>query len=359
LRCGVGFPEDASAELSRHSNPSQEDEMTSFRNKLTVAVTAMIGAVVVGATLGPVALAADFPTKPVQLVVPFKPGGGADRTMRLFAPYLGKELGVRVNVVNIAGGGGWVAWSQMARWDPKKDDHKLGVINLPHVLSLLDPRMKRKETLKSFNFLAWHSLDPAIWAVREGDERFQSLKEFLAYVKKNPNKVIMSTTAVGSDDHMGIAFAEKFIEGFKVRKVYANSDGKKLREVLGNTTDAVAGNVGYYVPYMMEAKLKPIVVLSLERSPNLPSVPTFFEVTGLKNVSYAGRTLATAPGLSEHKRQVYLSAIKRAIENPEYVVKEIRNKNPLLFKSGKDLWDTLNQSKKMVEEVKFWEALKK
>ena len=50
-----------------------------------------------------------YPTEPIQLVVPFKPGGGADRTFRLFAPYLSEELGVPVNVVNIAGGGGWVA----------------------------------------------------------------------------------------------------------------------------------------------------------------------------------------------------------------------------------------------------------
>ncbi len=321
---------------------------------MAVATSALVAVAIAGVAHAQ----GKFPSKPVQLVVPFKPGGGADRTMRLFAPYLAKELGVPVNVINISGGGGWVAWTQMARWDPAKDDHKLGVINLPHVLSLLDPRMKRKETLKSFNFLAWHSLDPCIWAVREGDERFQSLKEFLAYVKANPNKIIMSTTAVGSDDHMGIAFAEKFIDGFKVRKVYANSDGKKIAEVIGKHTDAVAGNVGYYIPYMMEGKLKPIVVLSADRSPNLPSVPTFFEVTGLKNISYAGRTLATAPGMSDQKRQTYLDAIKRAINNPEYVMKEIRNKNPLLFKTDKELWATLASSQKMVEEVKFWEAAK-
>ena len=321
---------------------------------MAVATSALVAVAIAGVAHAQ----GKFPSKPVQLVVPFKPGGGADRTMRLFAPYLAKELGVPVNVINISGGGGWVAWTQMARWDPAKDDHKLGVINLPHVLSFLDPRMKRKETLKSFNFLAWHSLDPCIWAVREGDERFQSLKEFLAYVKANPNKIIMSTTAVGSDDHMGIAFAEKFIDGFKVRKVYANSDGKKIAEVIGKHTDAVAGNVGYYIPYMMEGKLKPIVVLSADRSPNLPSVPTFFEVTGLMNISYAGRTLATAPGLSDQKRQTYLDAIKRAINNPEYVMKEIRNKNPLLFKTDKELWATLASSQKMVEEVKFWEAAK-
>jgi tripartite-type tricarboxylate transporter receptor subunit TctC len=300
-------------------------------------------------------MAADYPSGPVQLVVPFKPGGGADRTFRLFAPYLSEELGVPVNVVNISGGGGWVAWAQAVKWDAEKDDHKLQVVNLPHVLSMLDPRMKRSESLEDFNFLAWHSLDPCIWAVREGDERFQSLAEFLDYVAKNPNEVIISSTAVGSDDHMGIAFAEKNIADFKVRKIYANGDSKKIQEVLAGTSDAVAGNVGYYVPQIMEGKLRPIAVLSADRSPNLPSVPTFAEVTGLMNISYAGRTLATAPGLSEDKRTILLDAIKRALVNPEYVMKEINNKNPLLFKEGDDMWAALNSSKEMVEKVKFWE----
>ena len=296
-----------------------------------------------------------YPTEPIQLVVPFKPGGGADRTFRLFAPYLSEELGVPVNVVNISGGGGWVAWAQAVKWDADKDDHKLQVVNLPHVLSMLDPRMKRTESLEDFNFLAWHSLDPCIWAVREGDERFQSLAEFLDYVAKNPNEVIISSTAVGSDDHMGIAFAEKNIPDFKVRKIYANGDSKKIQEVLAGTSDAVAGNVGYYVPQFMEGKLRPIAVLSAERSPNLPSVPTFAEVTGLMNISYAGRTLATAPGLSEDKRTILLDAIKRALVNPEYVMKEMNNKNPLMFKEGDELWATLRSSQEMVEKVKFWE----
>lgn len=322
-----------------------------------VVMMAVISALLFAAVaVGTPAVAADkFPNGPVQIVVPFKPGGGADRTMRLFAPYLSKELGVPVNVINIAGGGGWVAWSQVAKWDPEKDDHKLACVNIPHVLSYMDPRMKRKETLESFGFLAWHSFDPCIWAVRENDPRFENLRQFLDYVKAHPNEIVMSTTGVGSDDHMGIAFAEKNIPGFKVKKVYANSDGKKIAEVLGKHTDAVAGNVGYYVPYMLEMKLRPIVVLHHERWSRLPSVRTFYEVTGKMNISYAGRTLAAAKGLSEEKRQIYIAAIGRAIKNPEYVMKEMNNKNELLFLTGDDLWAALNRAKQMVAEVKFWE----
>jgi tripartite-type tricarboxylate transporter receptor subunit TctC len=128
--------------------------------------------------------------------------------------------------------------------------------------------------------------------------------------------------------------------------------------VIGGHTDAVGGNVGYYVPYMLEMKLRPIAVLHHERWAQLPSVRTFYEVTGQKNISYAGRTLATAPKLPEEKRQIYLKAIERAITTPEYVMKEIKNKNALLFKHGDELWKLLNDARKMVGEVKFWEAVK-
>jgi tripartite-type tricarboxylate transporter receptor subunit TctC len=79
------------------------------------------------------ASAQKFPSKPVILQVPFAPGGGADRTFRLFAPYLSKELGVPVKVANVAGGGGWVSWSQVVNSWTAEDDHKLAVVNIPHI----------------------------------------------------------------------------------------------------------------------------------------------------------------------------------------------------------------------------------
>lgn len=302
-----------------------------------------------------VARAATFPNGPVTLMVPFGAGGGADRSARLMAPFLEKELGQPVTVINVAGGGGWLAWSEMAKWDPEKEDHRLGIINLPHVFSYMDPRMKRTETLDSFNILCWHSYDPCIWAVREGDERFQTLKEFIAYVDKHPGEVIMSTTGVGSDDHMGIAFAEKFLPNFKVKKIYSNNDNKKIQETLSGVSDCVGGNVGYYVPFMLEAKLKPLCVLHDERWSQLPSVPTFLEVTGQPNISYAGRTIGAANNLAPEKQKIYLDALERTIKNPEYMIAELNMKNVLMFLKGEELQKRLKSSEETVAKIKFWE----
>jgi hypothetical protein len=92
---------------------TRENKMLTLKKcvHIAVAVVAMAG-VSLFATAG--AQAQDkFPDGPVIIQVPFAPGGGADRTFRLFAPYLSEELGVPVKVTNVAGGGGWVSWGQV------------------------------------------------------------------------------------------------------------------------------------------------------------------------------------------------------------------------------------------------------
>lgn len=297
--------------------------------------------------------AADFPNKPVQIQVPFAPGGGADRTFRLFAPYLAEELGVPVKVTNVAGGGGWVSWSQVVNdWNPRRDDHKLAVVNIPHIFSFLNPDMKRTEKLESFNFLAWHSYDPGLWLVRADDDRFKDLNDVLEYAQKQP--IIVAPGSFGSDDHIGVAFAQQAVPGFQAKFVTSRGDNSKIQLALGGHVDLVAGNVGFFINSIEEGQLRPIAVLHPTRWPLLPDVPTFEEITGKRNITYAGRTLATANGLEEEKRQIYLEAIKRAMANPEYVAAEKANKNHLQFAEGEEMWQLLREGQTVAEQAAYW-----
>lgn len=299
--------------------------------------------------------AADFPKGPVELVIPWKAGGGTDKSARIFAPFLAKELGVPVNVVNIDGGGGWVAWEQMAKWDANKDDHKIGLVNLPHVFAYLDPKMKRTETVGDFNFIGGQTYDPCLWLVRADDERFTGgLKDVLAYTAKNPNKLLVSTTAIGSDDYQGLAFAEKKVKGFKVAKVYANNDAKKVQELLAGTTDMIAGNVSYYVNYIREGKMRPIAVLDNVRSEFLPSVPTFGEVAGVENIGFAARTLIAANGISQEKYDFFKNAINKAQANPGYQLAELSQSSRIWTASGSDLKDFISDTEAAVKVVEYW-----
>jgi tripartite-type tricarboxylate transporter receptor subunit TctC len=117
----------------------------------------------------------------------------------------------------------------------------------------------------------------------------------------------------------------------------------------------VAANVGFFIPSIMERKLRPIAVLHSRPWAALPSVPTFEELTGKVNITYAGRTIATANGLEEEKRAIYLDAIAKAIVNPEYVAKEAANKNHLMFATGDDMWTLLREGQKVAEQAAYWE----
>jgi tripartite-type tricarboxylate transporter receptor subunit TctC len=332
-------------------NPSER--RVSWLKTASVALAAVLAVGVVSP-----GQAQDYPSGPIEFVVPWKPGGGTDRSTRLFAPYLSKALGVPVNVVNIDGGGGWVAWAQMAAWDADKDDHKIGIVNLPHVFSYLDPKMGRSETYKDFNFITGHSFDPCLWTARGNDERFSSLEEFVKYVQEHPGEVVVSTTAVGSDDYQGLAYAEAKIDGFKVGKVYANNDAKKVQEVLGEHTDAVAGNISYYMPYIQDGQLKPLAVLSKERSPFLPDVPTFKEAVGVENICFAGRVVAAAPGLAPEKYKVLAEAISKALADPEYRDKELKGSNQIWELNGEDLKNFIQETEASVREVEYWNQAK-
>lgn len=330
--------------------------MSFIRKSLTATVA---GIAALGFAASAPAVAQDkYPSKPVIIQVPFAPGGGADRTFRLFAPYLSKELGVPVKVTNVAGGGGWVSWSQVTNeWGPD-DDHKLAVVNIPHIFSMLNPEMKRKETLESFNFLAWHSYDPGLWLVRWDDDRFQTLQDVIDYAQKKP--VVVSVGSHGGDDHVGMAYAMKAVPAFKQSKLLFSDTGDngKIQQLLGKSSDMVAGNVGYYISRIMERKLRPIAVLHDEPWILLPSVPTFQEITGQPNITYAGRTLATANGLAEEKRAVLLAAVKRTMDNPEYQAKERANRNFLMFREGEEMWKLLRAGQAVAENAAYWEAAK-
>lgn len=330
--------------------------MSHIRTTLTAALAGLTALGMAAAT--PAAAQDKYPSEPVIIQVPFAPGGGADRTFRLFAPYLSQELGVPVKVTNVAGGGGWVSWSQVVNWDGEKDDHKLAVVNIPHVFSMLNPEMKRSETLESFNFLAWHSYDPGLWLSRWDDDRFKTLEDLIKYSENN--QVIVAIGNHGSDDHVGFAYAMRAVPSLKDSKLIFSDTGDngKIQLLLGKSADIVTGNVGYYINGIMERKMRPLAVLHDEPWILLPSVPTFTEVTGKKNITYAGRTLATANGLAEEKRQILLAAVEKAMNNPEYQQKERANRNFLMFRTGDDMWNLLRSGQDVAQQAAYWEAAK-
>lgn len=326
--------------------------MSRLRNSITL--TAIVGAAA-ALVMAKAANADSFPSGPVELVVPWDTGGGTDRSARLFAPYLSEALGVPVNVVNIAGGSGWTAWSQMARWDPEEDDHKIGLVNIPHVFAYLDPDMGRTETWEDFNLVSGQTFDPCTIVVRDDDERFQTLNDFIEYVQEHQEDVVISSTAIGSDNYQAIAYAMNEIEDFNPSMIYANNDAEKVQALLEGSADAISANTSYYVPYIRDGEMRALATLMDDRSRVLPSVPTFQEQTGIDNICFAGRMLAVAPGLDEEKYEVYREAISAAQQNPAYAMAELDSYSTIWDASGEELLEFIRETEERVLQVRYWE----
>jgi tripartite-type tricarboxylate transporter receptor subunit TctC len=108
--------------------------------------------------------------------------------------------------------------------------------------------------------------------------------------------------------------------------------------------------------YINDDQMQPLAVLSEKRSPYLPDVPTFKEVTGVNNLCFAARVLAAAPGLPQEKYDVLAKAIEEASSNPEYMEKETSGSNEIWDISGEDLQAFLKTTEQSVKDVEYWKS---
>ena len=110
-------------------------------------------------TMGVCAFAAEFPNKPITLQVAYPPGGSTDVGARIVAAIAEKQVGQPIIVVNKAGAGGQVGWTELARQKP--DGYYLGMINLPHLpTTVLDPERKAAFKAEDIVPIISQALDP-------------------------------------------------------------------------------------------------------------------------------------------------------------------------------------------------------
>jgi tripartite-type tricarboxylate transporter receptor subunit TctC len=258
-----------------------------------------------------------YPNQPINLIVSYSAGGGTDTSARILQPYLEKELGVTVNILNKPGGGGWVGWTELAHAEP--DGYTIGYINSPNVVSgYLNPSAKREENLDSFEFLGNQVSNPEIIAIRTDEQRFTDIKGLIEYAKNN--ELTATGTGVAGDDHIASLLLNKNF-GTKFRAVQFEGTAESRTGVLGGHVDVLFASVDEVFAMHNNKELKVIAVMDKERSPFLPDVPTLQE-SGYDGVFMnATRGIAAPKGLDPEKVKILSDAIEKAIKNEEHVAK--------------------------------------
>jgi len=279
-------------------------------------VTALLGAVALFAT--PLA-AQDFPTKPVQLMVAYPPGGSTDIGARIVASIAEKAMGQPMVVVNKGGAGGQVGWTELSRQKP--DGYYIGFINLPGFNTvILDPERQAIFDTKSFTPIINQVLDPGVvWVA--ANSPFKTMKDVIDAAKKEPGKVRAATTGILSDDHLAILMVEEAAPGSNFRIVHLEGGAAQMKETLGGNIDVSFDNVGSIVKQVQGGQVRALAVMDTQRSNFLPDVPTTVELGMPTVISSSTRGIAGPKGMDPKLVAKLQDILKKAMEDPDHIKK--------------------------------------
>jgi tripartite-type tricarboxylate transporter receptor subunit TctC len=213
----------------------------------------------------------DFPTKRIDYVLPFDPGGESDITARLQQEPLQEELGQSVSISYQPGAGGALGWSELTRSRP--DGYTVMGCNIPHII--LQPMLRDDagyETSQIKPVYFFQSTPNALLVA--ADSEMETVEDFVAAAKENPGALSVGGSGDFSANHIGtLQFAEA--AGIEVSYTPFDGTGSAVPALLGGHVDALMS----YTPQIEQLgdQVKPLAVATEERMEGLEDIPTFTE----------------------------------------------------------------------------------
>lgn len=277
--------------------------------------------------------AADYPSRTVEIIVPFGPGGSTDTSARLFASVLGKYLPnhADVVVVNKPGGATTIGMSAVKNADP--DGYTIGLTSNSPIT--IQPHFEAADySYDSFEPVIKLVNIPQVLLVRN-DAQWQDFDQWLSWVREHPGEFIYATPGNGSISDLAMAVLNES-GNIETRAIPYDSGGKAMAAMLGGNVNGVAtfqGNAD-------ESQTRVLVNFSDERSQKHPDVPTLKDagIDAYKN-AYIG--IVTPKGTDPEIMQALHDAFKKALDDPKVVDALQKQGFDISYQNSEDFAETI------------------
>lgn len=277
--------------------------MTSARSLLAATVLALVA----------VAAHAQYPTKPIRLVVPWPPGGAVDTLGRLIAQTVSEPLGQPIVVENKAGAAGAIGSDAVAKAEP--DGYTL-LMGSTTVISINPALQKLPYQPTDFAPITMVAFVPHM-LVTNAETPANNLKEFVAYVKARPREISYASAGPGTPHHIaGEMF--KSMAGVDMLQVPYKGTGPALTDLLAGRVQFMSVEAVAALPHVKAGKLKALGVATPERNALAPDVPTVAEAgyPGFEVTAWYG--VVAPAGVPKNVAATLAGAISKALETPTF-----------------------------------------
>lgn len=284
------------------------------RLRSRIGAFALFAAASLMAAPGP-AHAQDYPTKPVEIIVGFAPGGGTDLVARALAEGMSTHLGQPVQVVNRPGGGGVVGFELLA--GAPNDGYTMGILTAQVITANLRGTMKTKYT--DYTHIGMISVDQSVIAV-PADSPFQSLEDLFKAARENPGQITMANASEGGSYHM---MARNLETAADVQFKHIPFDGgpAAILQLIGGHVQAAAIGATEILPHVEAGKARVLAVAGAEGEPRFhgyPDVSTTAELGFPVSIS-TWRALSMPKDVDPKVVEKVSAAVEAAVADPAFV----------------------------------------
>jgi len=270
--------------------------------------------------------------RPIEVIVPYPPGGGVDTMARVVLPVVQQHLpGARFVVVNRPGAGGQLGWEAAQAAAP--DGYTLAATSVPALVTYPIERNTRYRA-DAFTYVANIVDDPGGLFVAT-DSPIKGLGDLLAEAKVRPEAITYGTTGVGSDDHLLVIALEEAAGIKPMNHVPFNGMAPLSTALIGGHLKVGAFNMGEGLALLRDGRIRALGQAAATRWNATPDVPTFREQQ-LDVISGATRGIVAPPNLPVEILQHLEAAFRAALADPAFVREAERLGLPLSPQIGED-----------------------